>query len=292
MTSVRTKRPKITRWLSPLLLVSLGLHGLGLLVPVPKEAEVPEDVEELALDSIQVSILPAEPSPNIPAQTVSPEVLSPQVPPQVPPQALVESPPPEPIVEEPAVVSRDDAIVASELAQEAKTDTANPTNPGPGKQPKTGPFVSQQYNSEGTEATYDGFYAMSRQADTSLVPEFVKGAYQLDYLGNECFEEIDTVQSQIGVVVESLNGKPQIIAGDIIQRTGYEKANAALQAWLDNLKSGGEGEGPNLQIESTYGGESIYNWIFEQKKQVWFVGKTHEAYFFGIVVNLVNNTCQ
>ncbi len=280
------------RWLSPLLLVSLGLHGLGLLVPVPKEAEVPEDVEELALDSIQVSILPAEPLPSIPAQTVSPQVLSPQVPPQPPPQVLVESPPLEPITEGPAVTSPLEATVASEPAQEVKTDIASPTNLGPGKQPKTGPFVSEQYDSENTGVTFDGFEETYSRVDGSLVPEFVKGAYQLDYLGNECFEEIDTVQSQIGVVVESLDNEPRIIAGDIIQRTGYEKTNAALQAWLNNLKSGGEGEGPNIQMESTYGGESIYYWIFEQKNQVWFVNKTREAYFFGIIVNLVNNTCQ
>jgi len=282
------------RWLSPLLLLSLGLHGLGLFAPVPRRAEVPEEVEELTLDSIQVSILPAEPLTDVPVQTAPPEEFQPQelteVSPQIPVEAL-----PEPIAEEPPLLPAEPElplVSSQEMEPDASTPAAFDAASGPGKPPKSDPFTPQQYDSDSAQGSYDRFFAMTTQVDDSLIPEFVRGdTYALDYLGNECFEDTETVESIVGVVVEDVDGRPQIIEGDIIQRTGYAKTDAAVQAWLDNLKTGGEGEGSNLKVESSYG-ESVYNWIFEEKDKVWFTDKSYESYYFGLVTTLVNNTCH
>lgn len=298
MTLASTKRPKIMRWLSPLLLVSLGLHGLGLFVPMPREAEVLEEVEELTLDSIQVSVLPAESLPSVPAETVLVEEL-PEPPPTVAPPTAAPPPVAEPLpadpAEEPPLVSpqiepdsapadNQDLIVNS---NEQTEQTALESD----KPPKADLSTPQQYDPEGTQGSYDRFFAMTTQIDESLVPEFVRrDTYELDYLGNECFEETESVKSIVGVVIEDMSGRPQIVEGDIIQRTGYGKTDAAVQAWLDNLKEGGEGEGPSLKMESAFG-ESVYSWIFEQKNRVWFIDKAYESYYFGLVVNLVNNAC-
>lgn len=286
------------RWLSPLLLLSLGLHGLGLFVPVPKKAEVPEEVEELTLDSIQVSILPAEPAPDIPAQTPPSEETPPfeelQVPFEAlseerPPQILVEEPPAEPVSEEALPSAATESPLA---AEDPKADSDGPLSIDPDKQPKSDASIPQEYSSERTQLSADSFFATSARVDETLIPEFVRGdTYELDYLGNECFEETEPIKSVVGVVIEEQGNRPQIIEGDIMQRTGYGKTDAAVQAWLDDLKSGGEGEGPALNTENTFG-ESVYSWIFEQKNRVWFRDKQYESYYFGIVVNLVNNACQ
>ncbi len=282
------------RWLSPLLLLSLGLHGLGLFVPVPRKAEVPEEVEELALDSIQVSVLPAEPQADVPVQAAPSEELQQVDPPEVSSQLLA-SALPDPIVEEPSLspAKPEPPLVSNQVSRiDASTPIASDAASGQGKPPKSDLFTPQQYDSDSTQYSFDQFSASTAKRDASLVFELVKGEYELDYLGNECFEDTESVESIVGVVVEDVNGRPQIVEGDIIQRTGYAKTDAAVQTWLDDLKSGGEGEGPNLSVESAFG-ESVYSWIFEQKNRVWFTeNRRYESYFFGLVITLVNNTCQ
>lgn len=297
MTSASTKRPKVMHWLSPLLLVSLGLHGLSLFAPIPRKAEVKEEVEELTLDSIQVSVLPAEPVPDISVETRLSEVIS-----EATPAPIAAAPEPVP-VEVPQLEPDPVPVVPSQPAPlldnnpvdndpDFSTDVEQPTALDSGKPPKLDSFEPQQFDPESTQASYDGFFATVAQVDSSLVPEFVvKDNYELDYLGNECFEDTASVESIVGVIVEDVNGQPQITEGDIIQRTGYGKTDAALQAWLDDLKTGGEGEGPSLKMESSFG-ESVYNWVFEQKNQVWFIDKKYESYYFGVVINLIENTCQ
>lgn len=94
MRSDKSRWSKLLHWLSPLLLLSLGLHGLGMLVPIPEEKEVIEREEELP-DPIQVSELP------VPLPSAEPE---PEVTPEPPPEVVTPPPPePEPIVQEPIV---------------------------------------------------------------------------------------------------------------------------------------------------------------------------------------------
>ncbi|WP_157620333.1 hypothetical protein [Synechococcus sp. PCC 7335] len=254
-----------------------------------------EEVEELTLDSIQVSVLPAEPMADVPVDIpLSSEVISEAAPAPI-------ATPPEPVpVEipqlEPDPVPMVSAAPAPPLDDnpDSLTDLEKPTAIEAlesDKPPKSDSFGPQQLDLESTQASYDGFFATVAQVDSSLVPEFVvKDTYELDYLGNECFEDTASIESIVGVIVEDVNGEPQIKAGNIIQRTGYSKTDAALQAWLSDLESGGEGEGPDLKMESTFG-ESVYNWVFEQKNQVWFVDTKYEAYYFGAVINLIENAC-
>ena len=277
------------RWLTPLLLVSLGLHGIGLFAPVPRKAEVKEEVEELALESIQLSVLPAEPVPEVSVDTPLPEVI-----PEVTPAPIAAAVP-----QAPVEIPHSDPVPVSSLEpppiennQAPPTVVEKPIDLESAKPPKLDSSGPQQFNPEGTQASYDAFFAIAARIDSSLVPEFVvKDTYELDYLGNECFEDTASVKSVVGVIVEDVAGTPQIQDGDIIQRTGYGKTDAALQEWLDDLKNGGEGEGPNLKMESTFG-ESVYNWVFEQKNQVWFVNKKYESYYFGLIINLIENPCD
>ena len=52
------KGSTLLRWVSPVLLISIALHGLAVLVPVPEQEDIAEEPETEELEPIQVSTLP------------------------------------------------------------------------------------------------------------------------------------------------------------------------------------------------------------------------------------------
>lgn len=280
------------RWLSPLLLVSLGLHGLGLLMPVPREAEVPEDVEDLTLESIQVSILPAEPlsdiALDIPAGPASPPavVQPPVIEPAILEPALEPPVQPEPLLE-PSPVSQPEP----QLEPQQSTAPTSSEPLGSDKLTKPSSSTPQNFDPANADASnpsiYTAFAKTIQEVDDTLVVGNIREAYELDYLGDLCFRDKESVTGVVGVI---LNNTPQVQVGETIAGTGFAATNAAIDGWFASLKDGGEGD--TAEVESAFG-ESLYDWIYNQKNRVWFVeNNNYEAYYLKVNINLVNNPCK
>ena len=284
------------RWLSPLFLVSLGLHGLGLFMPVPKAAEVPEEVEELTLESIPVSILPAEPLPST-APTIPAKPL-PNTAPTVPAE-LASPPVVEPAILEPTLdpsTQLEPQPTPSSEPQTEQGSTPPPSEPLESAKPeKQAPPISQTFDPVDADASPSAYLAaftaftdtVKEIDDTIVIGYLRKESYELDYLGDLCFPDKESVAGAVGVV---LNSTPQVQVGKIITGTGFTATNEAVNEWFADLESGGEGN--TAEIEGTFD-QPLYEWISDQKNGVLFVeNKNYAAYQFGIVVNLINNPCK
>ncbi|MBE9063519.1 hypothetical protein [cf. Phormidesmis sp. LEGE 11477] len=296
MTSVSPQRPKIMRWLSPLLLLSLGLHALGLFVPVPRKAEVPQEVEELTLDSIQVSVLPAESVPDLPDES----------------DLLLEAPTAELPVAEPLPASEVDPQLQVQTVpdltsepQQISTDTPDPVSPDnsafsdpivsnkPNKPVSSTPQVfSDPANIGRSEklAAYTNFSTSVEGFENLVSDNWTReryDAYELDYLEDLCFTDKERVTGVVGMI---LNNIPQLQTGELVTGTGFAATDEAIKAWFAHLAGGGEGN--TDKVESTWG-ETIYDWFYAQKQQVWFQeNQDYEAFLFRVDLNLVNNPCK
>lgn len=286
------------RWLSPLLLTSLGLHGLGLFVPIPRKAEVPEEVEELTLDSIQVSVLPSEPASDLPAEPDLPiKTESPPIEPSV------AKPPPVPEVNPPVQVqSTPTPIPNPQQTPTAALDSVSPddafleplSSNKPNKPKSSTPQVfSDPANIEDKEnlASIGSFYAGVSVLASNLIPENWSterhDAYELDYLDDLCFVGKEKVTGVVGIVLDNV---PQLQVGELVTGTGFAATDDAIKAWFTHLEGGGEGD--TNQVTSTFG-ESIYDWLYNQKNQMWFrENENYEAFLLRIDLNLINNSCR
>lgn len=118
----------VKTYLAPLFLISLGLHGALLVVPMPSESdpsslpEAEEVQEDEPIDLLSISSLatpepelPVEPPPTeAPPPEPAPQAAAPQAPTQpVVPETFPEEPPPEPAAEE---LPPEEEVVEEELA--------------------------------------------------------------------------------------------------------------------------------------------------------------------------------
>jgi hypothetical protein len=290
MTSVSTQQSKIMRWLSPLLLVSLGLHGLGLLVPIPRKAEVLNEPEELALESIPVSILPAEPLPDaLVVEPVPPSVpIQPElVPPEIYPITVPAVPLPAPELEDPLVQSQPSPTLdPEEVTQPSElepTETIESNKPD-----KTSSLTPQELRPVGTQSEYLASYQEFQDLITDLGNKVVadpinREVYELDYLQSSCFPDVEKVNGSVGVIFDSTS---RLYAAKIISSTRIDVVDAALEEWFNALK---EGEDRTTQIEAVFN-PTLYEWTDEYGQQpVATEENGYKAYTFKIDINLSDN---
>ncbi|MEO0768304.1 MAG: hypothetical protein AAFY72_02550 [Cyanobacteria bacterium J06649_4] len=279
------------RWLSPLLVLSLALHGVAFLIPIPPKAEVPEPEEPLP-DPIPITDLPLvslpEPEPEEP-------VVAPPPPPPPPPEPVAAPPP---VAVEQPIVFEDPIVPPEEPEQPVETeDFQDPEDPNepedplePEKPSKTAP-ESFDGSDPGDLTRFNGFFEEVSRLDsgdpfTELVANYIRDEpYELDYLGERCFEGKDVLETSLGVIIENSGALKQ---GFINGSTGYAVTNEAINTWFAQLVAGGS---DTEDIESTFGLE-LSDWIYERENNIWFEnGEPYEAYYFDLRLTLVNNTC-
>lgn len=119
----------VNNWVTPLVLVSIGLHGLVLVLPMPDLAKPPEPEPELPEpEVIQVVSLPK--LATGPEESVEPPLPE--------PEPEEEPPPPEPeeIIEEELVLTDPEVLNEAEPLPEAEPqEPTGPTNPTNGTTP-------------------------------------------------------------------------------------------------------------------------------------------------------------
>lgn len=243
-------RVNLWRWLSPLLVVSLGLHGLSLLVPVPdnREAVEREDIEEETL-SIQVSDLPPnalEPEP-VPTEEPPPPPVDP--PPTEPPPAAVEPPPPAPETLPPEFVeplfTDSPPLVPDPPTPTTPPATTPPTQRGRNaiKSSDARSALNAAFQGEQTpgDSRDDGFAIRSGFtsldiASLQLLTDVFSAQYEPDVDANECLLDApkDPITTSFLATVADDNGTLQIFDAQMLGRTGYD----SVDDWIRDSLTG------------------------------------------------------
>ncbi len=303
---------KRVHWLSPLLLVSLSLHAIGLSLPIPPEPEKPEDPTLELLEPIQVSTLPIGSLPTTTELKPPPELNSvvepePEPVPAAPPPILTpnletfplaEEPLPQPVSQEdlpPEDLPPEDLLEESLLEESLPEEENSPSEDGP--LPDKDPPPAKNPPSEQSPETYSPVgttfrdtaglneFSTAIQGFASEGPKFLNGkVYALEYTGDRCYQDEASLSGAIGVLIDEVGSLKE---GRVVTSTGYDSMNEALDRWFLETKGESPSEPSNVQpIDS-----GLYGWLLENHGDTWFDGVAYEAYYFQIEIELVNNSC-
>ena len=237
MTPAKPNWQKILQWFSPLLLVSLGLHGIAMVIPVPDKEEIVEEPDVELPEPISVTELPPgiEPEPE-----PEPE---PVFVPAPPPPAVIAPPPPEPPPEPPPVVQPPAVVelppepeLPPELEPEPETIPEPETNfePEPevnsSSKPTKPPTMPQAYTPGDGRAERD----LRTQFFTIYgVPESIEMPLTLNYPADgKCYENETPLTVQVLVSIDKYgNVSADTEDNDIIviaKTSGY----ADIDQWI------------------------------------------------------------
>ena len=285
-------RPKFLRWLSPLLLVSLGLHGLGLLVPVP---EKPEDIarpEYIEPESIQVSTLPpiAEPAP---------EPEPPPPPPEPPPPPVEEPLPPvvEPLQETfpfeeddfPEDTPPEDDLPEDDSPDEDDSNFEEPNNDEGDDDGNSdeGPVTQNDYQglTDDNQSIGNSLLFSSKYPGKSVSTNI---PLSLTYTAEkECFEPLPGAV-QMGAAINTTGATEEIA---LFSSSGYPKLDEWIKGVLnsDNLPS-------EVFAAFEISSGSLSDWINETRSNgddpIVPTGEVAKAYALEVIVTIDGNRCD
>ena len=219
---------KFTHWLSPLLIVSLGLHGLVMLIPLPDKDEPIEEPEAELPEPMSVTQLPKTPEPlskpptaastsKPPLGVVNPESKSSSTALNVP------KPTPEPqrIPTQPPAQTPAQTPTQTPAQPPAQTPAQTPTQPAANPQPysRTGTTNNEKLIAGGLFASKYG------------KPEEVKPLLDLGYPANgNCFDQGTNLEAAVGISVDE---QGNVGASELLQPTIYPVVNDWILAYLD-----------------------------------------------------------
>lgn len=213
-TFPKSKRPRWQTLLAPMLLASLGLHGLFLLIPVASSDEAaipPPDPEE---DNIAITRIPPAAADAAPSQPVAAATATPQTVPQRPVQATTQ----------PRAVARPRASSQTPATRTAPNRTvARTTNvPSAGANQAELPSLPGQGNST------DG---SSTARVNSPNPDVPPPEPTIPTLGQDRRETILAYVAGLNLPEERMNQ----LAATVWQRYGYSTLDTSRGEYTDNL---------------------------------------------------------
>ena len=290
-------RPKFLRWLSPLLLVSLGLHGLGLLVPVPEKPEDIEQFEPEEFDPIAVSTLPPTLELSEPEEVEEDVALEPPPPPpppeeKTPPPPALELPldnfpfeedlPPEedPIEEEDSSEDEDSEAENFDDTEEDDSEENEDDSTKDDPSPDVEAYDDTGTNPRNTQGLIEFTSAIAGFDHGG--PAFIRNpTYELEYSGDRCYENRASLEGYIAVLMD-VRGNLQL--GRVINSVGYGSMNDEANRWLEETAGRTPSEPSQLSPINT----GLYGWLTDNHSGDWFDGVEYEAYYFPVSITLLN----
>jgi len=300
MTSKEPKLPKYLRWLTPLLVVSLGLHGLGLLIPVPERPEKEpieiEEIESISVSTLPPILAPAAADDSVPPPSpvpLPPEQLPPEPPPiaaPLPPEQLspVPSPP-----EEPLLPPEPDPLVPAmpTLAPTTPTTPVTPTTP---IIPPTRRIYSRaNVNFSAAQAALTDFFAPGGVGDTFTLSfadlKQVGGSgvlTEITYVDpdpNSCLDGFPAAETFgfVAVIGDTSDSSGQPMRNILDVKLLQPTTDNDVDSWLETTVIFGDATA----------GINIYNEIVAQANKMGQLGDREEAVSFRIRVLFPNNPC-
>ena len=270
-------RKKIIHWLSPLLLLSLGLHGLAMLIPIPEEAETVEEPELELPEPIQVSTLPPRPE-------AAPEPL--------PSEPL---PDPEPAIPEPVQVPQ--PVLApqpSPQSQPSPQPSPDPVSPSPALVPSSqpsqpSPAAPQPTATTGTTTQEARDAGIQFAIAYGVVPKEIDAPLVLTYPAEgRCYDQGNTVEADMAVAINNGGG---VVGGEVVKNSIYPDVNTWIEdTLLFEVPDYVFADLPDAQ------GTTLADWLYEAyfKPEGRFIvpaGDDQAAYTFPVTVNIEDNNC-
>lgn len=252
MPSEKINWRKFTHWLSPLLLVSLGLHGLVMLIPLPGKDEPIKKTEVDLPAPMSVTELPkgAKPAPEdgfIP--TLAPNTITPLEPSSKPvtqPTPVVTPAPTPPSASTPAPRP----TPASTPAPTSNTSTSTPAStPTP---PLVTPIAGQPYSVQGTTPTEGRDASLAFLTRNNLLAsKAIRKPLSLSYpAAGKCFKETTSPKAVVDFVI---NKSGAILDAEVTRKTGYSD----IDQWLyDAVVDSEDTEDIISNISTIYSGET------------------------------------
>lgn len=294
MLSGKGDQKKLIHRFYPLLIVSLGLHGLALLIPLaPKPEPIVVEEFEPELKPITVSELPktALPEADSPVLPSQPALPTPPLPPPIPPPAEVPQPAPQTAVQPSVAIPS--AIPADPLTPDPDATVAPLADPGDDQSaenttPQT--FVPPDTGRGARTATFDSFRrdVLTFYPDPNGEPIGLKdirqGSFGLNYTGDRCFQGNASVEGGLAVVIDK---NFSLLEGQIFISTGYEVVDEAIDIWFSQLANPSSIADSNIEIAN----QDLSAWINDKQGPLFTQGEDYAAFSFETTVNLVNNTC-
>ena len=309
MLPAKPQWQKLIHWVSPLLVLSLGLHGLVLLIPIPKEPEVREEPPEPELlEPMRVSALP---KPSLPESTgaestgAGSAAIAPPELPQSPPAAALPEPErsPEPVPRSPSSVPAPAPTLSVappagalgeadgvENVENADSTTGKPTKPD---------LVPQSYSDVGTTSgeavtVLSDLLSFNPTAAGDPAPlKFIKHPLPLAFpAADYCFKDYSEPPANMVVIVENAQTGPEVVDGGITQKTGY----ATIDKWVDKSVFPTDQVDPNANTDveiPEVAAVNILEWMAGNLNGPLFeADEVTVAYTFGVKVTLVGNPCN
>ena len=314
MTSAKPKWKKAIAWVSPLLVVSIALHGVAMLLPIPEKVETVEKEPELR-EPIQISELPEleipepEPAPVFvpapalvePPQPSQPQPSQPQplTPQPAPPQPVQPEPQPAPIEPQPQPPdptppednSPPPATPADNSSQTAPQTGRTPSGPPP----NTARNIARDRAAATPQEITDELDAIVKIDDFNAIPsKQIKAPLNLAFPSDGlCLEGDPTEIGSAGVVVfEDNGGTPELITGAILDKTSYK----VIGKWLDKtifLSDQVDPNDPNpVEVPLTPDFDAV-QWVSNNyDKPIFEPDETEKAFTFRIAVNISASACE
>lgn len=317
MLSEKINWRKLFLKLSPVLIISLGLHGLALFIPVPDESPsadpetdlpAPIPVTDLPITDLPIVDKPPAPLPETTfAPTVVPEPPVPQPPAQVPvPEQAPEQPPePAPIIQPPpqVIVVEPDPPEPTPQPTPAPEPTPTPqSTPAPTPEPTPEPVVQVRRSRGTSPADIDQKRNESTQNLSNLTAanpgafKQVKAPLTLNFpadgycIKTDTEEDVSAVETFVAIVIEKdASGDLYFIDGSVIDTADYD----VIDAWVDRTVFPPDELDPNvakpLKIPETTDLD-IFQWVQNSYGEALFEeNETVATFGISTTVALVNN---
>lgn len=308
--------PKKNSWrkllfqISPILIVSVGLHGLALLIPVPDKVP-PENPEVALLEPISVTQLPDVTQRPAPAPEPDPLPLPKPEPDSIPnPEVIIQPQTDIAIAEPPAQLEPEPEIEPEpEPEIEIEPEPEPEIEPEPEPEPEPAPEPTTQTRS--TEGTSQADYASKLESligdyspdpDNPLPLEIIRTLLNLSFptddayaycLKTEADEVALSAQAFISVLIAKDDASDSFdwVDGGPITPTGYP----IVDQWVDKTLFPGESTASG-DVETVKtpkpGNFDIVDWLVNNAEQDLFEENEEEKILsIGVEVALVNN-CQ
>ncbi|MEM6449137.1 MAG: hypothetical protein AAF703_02365 [Cyanobacteria bacterium P01_D01_bin.105] len=288
-------RQSFLYWLSPILLASLGIHGLALLVPLPERNEVIEQEVVPLPDPISVTTLPPAPEPTV----LPPEVFIPEPPPAevVPAEPPPPATPIEPEIQQPAPAPPAQEVTQEPTPAQTTTPTQEPTQ-APAPATEVNRSLKGTSQSEATQNLFSFIQINTLDPDNPLAYEPIRTQLELIFPSDRyCLKTVDgepATESDTSVIVlieKFTDGSLDWNDGQTVQLTGYKN----VDAWVDQTLFAAGEEAPNtddaIEIPDTPDFD-IVQWLSDNAQKTLFEeAETEKAFLIPVNITFSNN-CQ
>lgn len=287
MPLAKFNRKKIIHWLSPLLVLSLGIHGLALLIPISEKPEPEEEPKPEVLEPIQVSTLPPLPE----AATEQPTIAEP------PDSAELVVPAPAQIAQSVPAASQPVPAAPQPVRPNMPSPQTSPNSTTPGstaapipKPSKLPPAPPLPYNPAGTterEARNETIVFINAYGGN--LPSKVDTPLELVYpAGGDCIDPASP-EASVAVAVNSGGG---IIDGKVVKSSGRDKVNQ----WIEDTVLASELPSYAFADPANASGKTTADWIYEVFAGPAGVplvpeGVNEAVYLIDVTVTVENNNC-